>query len=185
MAVSVVSTDLGMNCNKASFVNGSKLRTTTEFSEGVLEKRQQLPAHVPVLAHFLKCPQYHLREPQWGCSTWCGLGPGFIFYSHKGSERRLELWLQAFLKAQLKLQERQTLIKSKAILFYTTHISHLSVGTSQGTSVAWFCLSPTPGTDSLLCPSTFRKAGDKRAKEAAPSQLCCFPSEKDARPVWC
>lgn len=28
MAVSVVSTDLGMNCNKASFVNGSKLRTT-------------------------------------------------------------------------------------------------------------------------------------------------------------
>lgn len=28
MAVSVVSTDLGMNCNKASFINGSKLRTT-------------------------------------------------------------------------------------------------------------------------------------------------------------
>lgn len=28
MAVSAVSTDLRMNCNEASFVNGSKLRTT-------------------------------------------------------------------------------------------------------------------------------------------------------------
>lgn len=177
MAVSVVSTDLGMNCNKASFVNGSKLRTTKA-------SRGESPGAECSSHHNSTSLKIFWITPSTIEGTTGGVVPhnmvlvSFLF--KQGSERRLGLWLQAFLKAQLKLQRKTNSNQKQGnLVLYNSHFSPFSWYFSRNLCCLILSVPNTRNwfSFSARCPRSGRQE-IRESKRSCPSQLCCFPSEK-------
>lgn len=170
MAVSAVSTDLGMNCNKASF-NGSKLRTTKV-------SRRESPGAESSSHHnstSLKIFWITLEGTTGGVFPHNMVLVSFLF--KQGSERRLELWLQAFLKAQLKLQGKtNTNQKQGNLVLYNSHFSPFSWCFSRNLCGLILFVPNTRDWFSVFarCPHSGRW-GDEREQKKLPFPAVLFP----------
>ena len=172
MAVSAVSSDLGMNCNKASFFNGSKLRTTKA-------SRGESPGAESSSHHNSTSLKIFWITPE---GTTGGVVPhnmvlvSFLF--KQGSERRLELWLQAFLKSQLKLQGKtNTNQKQGNLVLYNSHFSPFSwCFFSRNLCGLILTVPNTRDWFSVFarCPRTGRW-GDEREQKKLPFPAVLFP----------
>lgn len=176
-----------MNNNEASFINRSKAQNLPRCSgEESLDREGSSYSSSTFLKPFwitavtMGVTSGKAVLHQYACWTLVLLKPGPVSFQTGGWDEAGTL-IKRFIKGFRKTtgKEKQTVTRSKVILFYTTHFPHLPVGASQ---VAWFWLPAAPGTDSLYLyldwPDSGRGGDGERLKKRPFPAVLPFLSEK-------